>query len=57
MVTDFNECIQHFIWYYFVSVPLLGRNDYLSWNDDADGNLVDHNLDNQKAGKKLLSRD
>lgn len=52
MVTDFNECIQHFIWYYFVSVPLLGRNDYLSWNDDADGNLVDHNLDKKSIRKR-----
>ena len=55
MVTDFNECIQHFIWYYFVSVPLLGRNDYLSWNDDADGNLVDHNLDKKSIRKRERS--
>lgn len=47
MGADSDGSIQHFIWNHLLSVPLLGRNDHISWHDHADGNLVNHHLDSE----------
>lgn len=43
MGADIDGDIQYPLWNHFLSIPLLGRDDHLSWYDNADGDLVyDH---------------
>lgn len=56
MVTDFNDSIQYSLWYYFVAIPLLGGNDHVSWNDYADGNMVNNNMNKESIRECGRSR-
>ena len=52
VVTNFDDRIQHSLWHYFVAIPLLGRNDYISRNDYADGDMVNHNMDQESVRER-----
>ena len=52
---DTHGRFQYFVWDYFMAVSLLGRNDHLSWNDHADGGMVDDHLDPESRGKRQRS--
>lgn len=45
MVSDFDDNIQYSVRYYLMAIPILGGDDHISWNDYADGNLVNGNMD------------
>ena len=40
--TGFDDCFQHFVWYYFIFRLILWGNGDLSWNDDANGVCFAH---------------
>ena len=55
VVSDSNDNIHYFIWYHFVAVPILGRNDDVSWNDYADGGMVNNNMDKESVEERKES--
>ena len=47
---DIDGRIQHIIRYHILQVPLLGGDDNLSRDDDADGGVVRHNVVQESVG-------
>ena len=52
MGADFYDRVQYSVWDYFVEVSLLGRNDNLSEDDPADGDMVNDHLDKKSVLKR-----
>ena len=58
MGTDPDGDIQHPLWDHFLPVPLLGRDDYISWHDNAYGDLVyDHMAQKSVRRKRKCRKD
>ena len=45
MVTDSDDPVQYPLRNHLLAISLLGRDDDVSWNDDADGSLVNDHMD------------
>lgn len=58
MGADPDGDIQHPLWDHFLPVPLLGRDDYISWHDNAYGDLVyDHMAPESFRRKRKCRKD
>lgn len=56
MGADPDGDIQHPLWDHFLPVPLLGRDDYISWHDNAYGDLVYDHMDPESFRRKRKCR-
>lgn len=56
MGADPDGDIQYPLWNHFLSIPLLGRDDHLSWNDNADGDLVYDHMAPESVQRKWQCR-
>ena len=45
VVTDSDDPVQYPLRNHLLAISLLGRDDDVSWNDDADGSLVNDHMD------------
>ena len=49
MGADTDDIVQYSVWHHFLEIPVLGRDDHVSWHDDADGNLVRDHMDEESV--------